>query len=71
MGVRDFILTWAKWDYARFADFFFAAVFFLATFFLATFFAAFFFAAIKIFLLYKSESVCKIFDHDHDQLSLI
>lgn len=49
--------------YARFADFFFfGAAFFVAFFadFFATFFAAFFFAAIKIFLLCKSESVCKI-----------
>ena len=62
-----------KCDYARFADFFAA---FLATFltafltaFLATFFTAFFFAAIKIFLLYKSESTSNFYDHDRDHYS--
>ena len=72
MGV-DALFGRNKCDYARFADFF--AVFFAAFFatffvaFLATFFTAFFFAAIKIFLLYKSESISNFFDHDRDHYS--
>jgi hypothetical protein len=57
-----FFQSFAIAYYARFADFRFAVFLadFFATFFFEVFFAAFFFAAIKIFLLCKSESVCKI-----------